>query len=117
MTAAISTIRIRASIDYLASHDRSRRELIPRENVCHLHAVKTDAVHAGALREASERGQTWRVGLARSDRRTTKCRLMTTLLPLGYKPLNREWYGSLTAKLRTNLSSRTQRFASSPIAA
>jgi hypothetical protein len=39
---------------------------------------------------------------------------MTMPLPLGYQSLIRERYGSLTAKLRTNLLSRTQRFASSP---
>jgi hypothetical protein len=45
----------------------------------------------------SERDRTCRVGLARSDCRAAKCRLMTMPLPLGYQSLIRERYGSLTA--------------------
>jgi hypothetical protein len=116
MTAAVSTnASAPASNTSPGTINPGKNSSCAKASIIFMLTSRTPSVRARFVKQ-SERDRTCRVGFARSDCRAAKYRLMTMPLPLGYQSFNRERYGSLTAKLRTNLLSRTQRFASSPFA-
>ena len=116
MTAAVSTkASAPASNTSPGTINPGKNSSCAKASIISMLTSCTPSVRARFVKQ-SERDRTCRVGLARSDCRAAKCRLMTMPLPLGYQSLIHERYGSLSAKLRTNLLSRTQRFASSPFA-